>query len=145
MCPLQDAYSILIKGFGKTGAAAAPGPGATVAGLKPASFAQKLWRFCIDPRLEESALIEPMHTMVRQEVARLFGTADAPEGVLRIARGRSCSGGDVPGRPCQTDAECPNGVCGPGAFDFATCSMRASSIVAARGATGTTSMPREFE
>jgi len=48
----------------------------------------------------------------------LFGTADAPEGVLRIARGRSCSGGDVPGRPCQTDAECPNGACGPGAFDF---------------------------
>jgi hypothetical protein len=67
--PLQDAYAILIKGFGKTGSSAAPGPGATVAGLKPASFAQKLWRFCIDPRVKESALIEPMHTMVRQEVA----------------------------------------------------------------------------
>jgi hypothetical protein len=67
--PLQDAYAILIKGFGKTGSCAAPGPGATVAGLKPASFAQKLWRFCIDPRVKESALIEPMHTMVRQEVA----------------------------------------------------------------------------
>ena len=69
MRPLQDAYAILIKGFGKTGSCAAPGPGATVAGLKPASFAQKLWRFCIDPRVKESALIEPMHTMVRQEVA----------------------------------------------------------------------------
>jgi Transposase DDE domain len=67
--PLQNAYAILIKGFGKTGSCAAPGPGATVAGLKPASFAQKLWRFCIDPRVKESALIEPMHTMVRQEVA----------------------------------------------------------------------------
>jgi hypothetical protein len=66
---LQDAYAILIKGFGKTGSSAAPGPGATVAGLKPASFAQKLWRFCIDPRVEESALIEPMHEAVRQEVA----------------------------------------------------------------------------
>jgi hypothetical protein len=66
---LQDAYAILIKGFGKTGSCAAPGPGATVAGLKPASFAQKLWRFCIDPRVKESALIEPMHSMVRQEVA----------------------------------------------------------------------------
>jgi hypothetical protein len=66
---LQNAYAILIKGFGKTGASAAPGPGATVAGLKPASFAQKLWLFCIDPRVEESALIEPMHSMVRQEVA----------------------------------------------------------------------------
>jgi Transposase DDE domain len=66
---LQDAYAILIKGFGKTGSCSAPGPGATVAGLKPASFAQKLWRFCTDPRVKESALIEPMHTMVRQEVA----------------------------------------------------------------------------
>jgi Transposase DDE domain len=66
---LQNAYAILIKGFGKTGSCAAPGPGATVAGLKSASFAQKLWRFCIDPRVKESALIEPMHAMVRQEVA----------------------------------------------------------------------------
>src|SRR6202030_1600677 len=43
--------------------------GATVGGMKAASFAQKLWRFCIDPRVEESALIEPMHEAVRQEVA----------------------------------------------------------------------------
>ena len=71
--PLQDAYAILIKGFGKTGSSAAPGPGATVAGLKPASFAQKRWRFCVDPRVEESALIEPMHEAVRQEVARRPG------------------------------------------------------------------------
>jgi hypothetical protein len=71
--PLQDAYAILIKGFGKTGSSAAPGPGATVAGLKPASFAQKLWRFCVDPRVEESALIEPMHEAVRQEVTRRPG------------------------------------------------------------------------
>jgi hypothetical protein len=41
--------------------------------LKPASFAQKLWRFCVDPRVEESALIEPMHEAVRQEVARQPG------------------------------------------------------------------------
>jgi hypothetical protein len=71
--PLQDAYAILIKGFGKTGSNAAPGPGATVAGLKPASFAQKLWRFCVDPRVQESALIEPMHQAVRQEWARRPG------------------------------------------------------------------------
>ena len=69
MRSLQDAYAILIKGFGKTGSCAAPGPGATVAGLKPASFAQKLWRFSVDPRVKVSALIEPMHEMVRQEVA----------------------------------------------------------------------------
>ena len=67
--PLQAAYAILIKGFGKTSSSTAPGPGATVAGLKPASFAQKLWRFCCDPRVEESALIAPMHAAVRQEVA----------------------------------------------------------------------------
>lgn len=73
MCSLQDAYAILIKGFGKTGSSAAPGPGATVAGLKPASFAQKLWRFCIDPRVEESALIEPWHEAVRQEGTRRPG------------------------------------------------------------------------
>jgi hypothetical protein len=41
---LQDAYAILVKGFGKTGSSTAPGPGATVGGMKPASFAQKLWR-----------------------------------------------------------------------------------------------------
>jgi Transposase DDE domain len=40
-----------------------------VAGMKAASFAQKLWRFCTDPRVEEAALIEPMHQAVRQEVA----------------------------------------------------------------------------
>jgi hypothetical protein len=44
-----------------------------VAGLKSASFAQKLWRFCIDPRVEESALIEPMHEAVRREVAAVPG------------------------------------------------------------------------
>jgi Transposase DDE domain len=71
--PLQDAYSILIRGFGKTGSSTAPGPGATIAGMKPASFAQKLWRFCIDPRVEESALIEPMHEAVRHEAARRPG------------------------------------------------------------------------
>lgn len=75
MRPLQDAYAILIKGFGKTGSGAAPGPGATVAGLKPASFAQKLWRFCSDVRVQEAALIEPMHTVVRRELA-------SPTGVL---------------------------------------------------------------
>jgi hypothetical protein len=44
-----------------------------VAGLKPASFAQKLWRFCSDRRVEPSAMIEPMHNAVRQEVARQPG------------------------------------------------------------------------
>jgi hypothetical protein len=60
---------MLIKGFGKTGSRTAAGPGATVAGIKPASFSQKLWRFCGDPRVDVSALIEPMHNLIRQEVA----------------------------------------------------------------------------
>ena len=50
----------------------------------------------------------------------LFGTADAPEGVLRIARDRRCVGGDVAGRPCGTDAGCPGGACSAGVFDFAS-------------------------
>ena len=70
---LQDAYAILIKGFGKTGSSTSPGPGATIAGLKPASFAQKLWRFCVDPRVNESAPIEPLQEAVRQELARRPG------------------------------------------------------------------------
>lgn len=70
---LQNAYAILVKGFGKTGSTTSPGPGATVAGLKAASFAQKLWRFCTDPRVEETALIEPMHQVARQEVANRPG------------------------------------------------------------------------
>jgi hypothetical protein len=60
---------MLIKGFGKTGSRTAAGPGATVAGIKAASFSQKLWRFCGDPRVDVSALIEPMHNLIRQEVA----------------------------------------------------------------------------
>jgi hypothetical protein len=41
--------------------------------MKAASFAQKLWRFCNDPRVQESALIEPMHEAVRREVANKPG------------------------------------------------------------------------
>ena len=73
MAPLRNAYAILVKGFGKTGSTTSPGPGATVAGLKAASFAQKLWRFCTDPRVEETALIEPLQQAVRHEVANRPG------------------------------------------------------------------------
>jgi hypothetical protein len=91
---LQDAYAILVKGFGKTGSSTAPGPGATVGGMKPASFAQKLWRFCIDPRVEESALIEPMHETIRQEVA------ERPSVLLAIHDWSTLGFG---GHPSQTD------------------------------------------
>ena len=36
--------------------------------MKPASFSQKLWRFTVDPRLEVSALIEPMHDLIQREM-----------------------------------------------------------------------------
>ena len=37
--------------------------------MKPASFSQKLWRFSVDPSLDVAALIEPLHNLVRQEMA----------------------------------------------------------------------------
>jgi hypothetical protein len=66
---LQRSYAILVKGFGKTGCKTAPGPGATVAGLRPSSFAQKLSRFCSNPRVREPALIEPLHGVIRRATA----------------------------------------------------------------------------
>ena len=43
-----------------------PGPGTTT-DMRSASFAQKLWRFCSNPRVLESALIDPMHQTIRRE------------------------------------------------------------------------------
>lgn len=64
-------------------------------------------------------IFSPQSDPTGGDAVALFGTADAPEGVLRIARRRTCDGGDVPGRPCDTDAACPGGACGAGLFDFA--------------------------
>ncbi len=67
--------------------------------------------------------LPPLFTPQREpdsDALALFGTADAPEGVLRIARTRACAGGDLAGRPCDRDAQCPGGACGNGLFDFAT-------------------------
>jgi Tol biopolymer transport system component len=60
----------------------------------------------------------------------LFGSADAPETVLRIARRspvfRQCDGGGNDGRPCTADADCPSASCGTascvgGATNGASC------------------------
>jgi hypothetical protein len=83
-----------VKGFGKTGSRTAPGPGATVAGMKAASFSQKLWRFCSDPRVEETALIEPMHEAVRR------GVGTVPGALLAIHDWSTLSFG---GHPSKTD------------------------------------------
>jgi hypothetical protein len=37
--------------------------------MKAATFAQKLWRFCVNPRVKGAALIEPMHQAVRRDAA----------------------------------------------------------------------------
>ncbi len=49
--------------------------------------------------------------------ATLFGSADAPETILRLAR-RSpnfteCHGGGNAGLPCTASGDCPSGTCGP--------------------------------
>lgn len=41
--------------------------------MSASSFAQKLWRFCTNPRVEETALIEPMHQVIRREAAEQPG------------------------------------------------------------------------
>jgi hypothetical protein len=60
--------------------------------MKAASFSQKLWRFCSDPRVEESALIEPMQEAVRREVAALPGV------LLAIHDWSTLSFGDHPSK-----------------------------------------------
>ena len=47
----------------------------------------------------------------------LFGSADAPETVLRIAR-RVCIGGVNQGNVCTADADCSDSSCGAPIFDF---------------------------
>lgn len=49
----------------------------------------------------------------------LFGTADAPATVLRIAR-QACSGGSKDGFLCRDDAACPGGGCAGPVFDLAS-------------------------
>ncbi len=49
--------------------------------------------------------------------AELFGSVDAPRGVIRIAR-RGCVGGDDEGKACTVDGECSSSVCSNELFDF---------------------------
>lgn len=49
----------------------------------------------------------------------LFGSADAPETVLRIAR-RVCDGGPRADMLCTSDDHCPETACGAPIFDFST-------------------------
>ncbi|MDX2169916.1 MAG: hypothetical protein SF182_22795 [Deltaproteobacteria bacterium] len=62
-----------------------------------------------------SPKFEPQVDVTDAERLVLFGTADAPETVLRIARRspswRQCSAGAAAGQPCDSDAACPSGTC----------------------------------
>src|SRR5262249_17791761 len=61
-----------------------------------------------DPRVDPT---------VTNEVT-LFGSADAPDTVLRIAS-RMCPAGTNAGMPCTGAADCPGSTCEP-LFDFST-------------------------
>ncbi len=49
----------------------------------------------------------------------LFGTADAPETILRLAR-RACEGGSRAGFACTDASGCPDGACVGPLFDFSS-------------------------
>jgi Tol biopolymer transport system component len=95
-------------------------------------------------------LFDPLRDASASGPVTFFGSADAPQTVLRIARhdavvgqcgggsdaglpclsdaqcpGATCAsarcvGGGSAGAACATDAECAGGECGPGLFDFST-------------------------
>jgi len=95
-------------------------------------------------------LFDPQSDPTAAAVATFFGSADAPETVLRVARHATsyqqcvggtaaglpcttaaqcgsgscqpprCVGGATPGVACSDDAACLPGECGPGLFDFST-------------------------
>lgn len=63
-------------------------------------------------------VFEPHSDPTAGDELTLFGSADAPQTVLRIARRsptfQACTGGQDNGLPCAGGAEeCPGGVCGP--------------------------------
>lgn len=95
-------------------------------------------------------IFDPLADPEAADELTLFGTADAPETVLRVARRSAsftqcvggalagqpcledaecpagscgeatCVGGDLSGSPCDGDDQCPGGECGPALFDFTT-------------------------
>lgn len=64
-------------------------------------------------------LFDPQQNPADLNVATFFGSTDAAETVLRVARGAKCAGGAKRGTPCDDDGDCPESVCSPGLFDFA--------------------------
>jgi len=95
-------------------------------------------------------VFDPQSDPSLSSAATVFGTADAPDSVLRLARrspafmqcssgtndglpcisaddcpggscgGTTCVGGSNTGNSCSNDTACPGGECGPSLFDFRT-------------------------
>jgi cysteine-rich repeat protein len=67
-------------------------------------------------------VFDPQFDPTDVAAATFFGTADAPQTVLRIARHAivtgQCAGGAADGLPCLASSDCPGGACG-GATCFA--------------------------
>ena len=87
--------------------------------------------------------VPPLFTPLAQDVDEsdplaLFGTVDAPLGVMRIARRsktfQECSGGDAAGQPCNEASDCPGGSCGPPAWAATTPGPRAAPTPSAPAA-----------
>jgi cysteine-rich repeat protein len=107
-------------------------------------------------------LFDPQSDPAQTTTATFFGSTDAEETVLRIARHRApsnqcdggandglpciadgdcagescapprCVGGTNAGSVCSTSFECPSGECGPGIFDFSTRLLEQSGPVLLR-------------
>lgn len=57
-------------------------------------------------------ILDPQVSLESVDELTLFGTADAPASVLRIARYRGvCAGGENAERPCASALDCPGGAC----------------------------------
>jgi Tol biopolymer transport system component len=61
-------------------------------------------------------LFDPQSDPMASNEVTFFGSSDAPQTVLRVARRgapqQECSGGANNGLPCNEAADCPNGACG---------------------------------
>jgi cysteine-rich repeat protein len=102
-------FSTPLEAFEGTGMPIAPPASPDPAAL--ASFSPR--GNLLDPRFE------PQVDPTMPDTLTLFGTIDAPESVIRIARERRCAGGRRDGDPCAAPTECPGGSCNLGGFDFA--------------------------
>jgi hypothetical protein len=71
-------------------------------------------------------IFDPQLDLGQQTALNLFGTVDAPRGVIRVARNRGgCVGGNADSQPCASTLDCAGGacrtVCTGGASDGAIC------------------------